>query len=434
MEAKRCRIPVNIFNRPSDHESISLKIECEYNLEEAKKMIGKTVFVDWPFLRPAIVSTVFTKEECEDRTINDAIFFNKSKRGINVSNCKVWIGAHPLRYASIDQQTFEPMERLCCIPFDLVVPMTSDNKFNNCSEPEPKEGMTVISKRDGRKGIIIKKNPEEDKALIKFYPKSEIDLSEIINDDEKEWIKVSDVAEEYGISGGALCSLLSTLKAKRVDDDISMTLFFGHNCVEGYARKTNGVQEITRSAKDYLDRYFEIASPLKEFIKTLKGSLKFVTLENLVEGEDDSEMLRKANELVRFVNGEAPASRSFLVDCGLRTVSQSTLSRCEERLTEASFPHSPAEEVELPLSDLIWPGRRAEGRPARVGDRVVSVQPCGSVPFGTAGTVVAFDPERREAHVLADEEMTFATNLRKRLQTNRGFVAKVSDIWNCSLE
>ena len=126
---------------------------------------------------------------------------------------------------------------------------------------------------------------------------------------------------------------------------------------------------------------------------------------------------------------ELPKFKSFLIDDHIVTISQKTLMKMEEKLINFT-ENNDSEVVEESLDNLLWPEKPKElDQSFKIGTRVVVLNASGSLPFGATGTVVAIDRINLLFSVLLDKEFPFASNLRKRLQTNRGLVAKIDDLF-----
>ena len=63
------------------------------------------------------------------------------------------------------------------------------------------------------------------------------------------------------------------------------------------------------------------------------------------------------------------------------------------------------------------------------GSRVINLTHTGPIPFGERGYVVSVDKFNYQYHIILDNECQYATNLRKRLTSKRGYIAKIDDLY-----
>jgi hypothetical protein len=128
---------------------------------------------------------------------------------------------------------------------------------------------------------------------------------------------------------------------------------------------------------------------------------------------------------------QIPARQFFLIDEAICHLSHATLTRMEQVLLPRKVRRGNGATKRIPLDDLVWPGKAkpiVQGN-AKIGTRVVNLTAVGPIKFGARGTVVATYYENAVYSVMLDDVEEYATNLRGRLQSRRGLVAKVDDLF-----
>jgi hypothetical protein len=179
---------------------------------------------------------------------------------------------------------------------------------------------------------------------------------------------------------------------------------------------------------DYLDN--PCTGDLYDLLKDFESSDKdrfTATISEVYGGP--KEALKFKNDLVRYLK-EAPCRKYFLVDSSLETVSQETMEAMERQLSTYKRSYDSRGMVTVKRDECIWKGKgKAHTRSrGRLGGRAVCVSSGGYIPFAEKGTIVGIDHSKGSYHILLDCENDYATNLRKRLKSNRGFVAKKDDL------
>lgn len=292
----------------------------------------------------------------------------------------------------------------------------------------------------------------------------------LIQDDEKEWEPIDVILEKNNINYEKTLKLLSSITmeiAAFKEVDVAFTAFAKNKVLEGFCRytknetikkvKTNknneddedddepevgqneneGIYEVTKEFELALDDYIRI--PQLSFLLQMLQSQKLknigkIILNKILSPDEFSSSGQRWSEISQYLK-EQPCKKFFLVDNTIDTISQTTLRKMESiLLNEKENNDDDEDEVEVDIDEnqdnLLWPGKPREfDQSCKVGSRVIVLMRSGSIPFGELGTVVAIDWKNLLFSVMLDNEFPFACNLRKRLETNRGLVAKIDDLF-----
>jgi hypothetical protein len=121
---------------------------------------------------------------------------------------------------------------------------------------------------------------------------------------------------------------------------------------------------------------------------------------------------------------------AVLIDDNWITLSRRTVRAAEEILLGFAAEADGEDVAEVPLADLIWPGKPVPGpQRHRLGGRVVVIAASGPAQFGTFATVVGGSGAQAELDLVADQESPLFSYLRKKLMTRRGLTLKKGDVF-----
>lgn len=409
-------------------------------LEECIPLISKLVLFDWPFSRPAIVQAVFDEKDCYMMNDKKEIVKKptgdkqkemakilRTKRGIDVNDSKIGVIVTPYVISSIDGSiTRSNIQRF--FPLELIQQDTTKTmkRYVIPPAPQPKvEDLVVLKgeKYGGRKAII--KEIKEKTMMVQLVEEKLIDVSFLSQ--EKYQYTLPQIAEQVDIPVDVLKCVLSTVPVNSYPDvrgsDIALTIMFDNLVLDGYVTKKGNelffAKEIIPMIKDYLDKT-ELHSLFHKVKPNDKGKV-FVT--NKQVGS-----LERYIEIFDYIKHESKVSSAFLVPSTQKMLTHTATEKLCIRLKNAPYSSTLGEVIEVPKENIHYKGKTGNKSNCELGKRVTSIAPNGPVPFGTAGTVVGFNVETFEVFVVTDEVFTLGSNLRMRLDSPRGYVAKTGDV------
>lgn len=461
MTIARTVVPVDIFNRPSNADSLLIGIDSSKYKEQPPMFIsdfkdqmailGKVILVNWPFLRPALVQMISDKSTAIRLTksgeissvkipkveYDSMIMKYRKKNALDVSNCNIMLGVRLLTISNSGETRFTFANEITYVPYELSVPINKSNtieRFASSEElPLTKNSKVVIMNGEHKNEVGIVQNISDKTATIRLinhkYPKQEL---EAIKQQKDSWVDYNNLLNEYGVDSDVMHKCLSNLPILGdKESNIALTIFFNGKVLEGFVNDIGKKLLISKTAYDTVREYFKRVPKLLELIQNFDESkeLRNVDKEEIFNGSP-SEINRQVTELMNWIKQVAPTSKSYLVDKEYMTIEQSRLEAAENALNNGTTEDEEGETVELNIADILWCGKqKCDVQQAGLFSRAISIAECGSTPFGVCGTIVGLDKKKREAFVLADSVLEFGTNMRKRLQTLRGFVQKLDDLW-----
>ncbi|EAY05535.1 XRN 5'-3' exonuclease N-terminus family protein [Trichomonas vaginalis G3] len=462
MSIIRTVVPVNIFQRPSQGESLLISVDCSRyeefppmglsDFEDPGEVLGKVVLVNWPFLRPCLVCQVgdcagalsISKDGsiCAIPSLStefcNMIYKYKKDYALDVKQCKVILGVRLLCISNSGETRFTFANEITYVPFELCVPVSKTNTlerfFTTQNIESLREGMKVVvtcGEYSGNVGVIqqIKGDGVDVKIFKRIYPTS---MKQEFEGSRDNWVSYDSVLQEFGVDPSLFHAALSSLPVSREKDlNVALTLFYDDKFLEGFVNYSGKTLQLSKEAKFIIAEYFKRSGKLLDFLRNYDDSreLKFVDKTDLFDGSP-SEVDRKTRELVQWIREVSKTSKFYLVDNKYMTIEQSTLESLERLLIGSRIEDEEICEVTIPISSILSRGmQKSENQSAAISNRVICISECGSTPFGTFGSIVGLDRKKREAFVLSDEVLEFGTNMRKRLTTLRGFVEKIDDLW-----
>ena len=461
IEIKRTQVPVNIFTRPSDSDSLlisldrsAFKKEVPSSASEFIEMLGKFVLADWPFLKPALVIEIsdgtssYSITSAGDIDTNqpkkteqfDLIFQYKKERAIDISNSKLLLGVRMLQISNSAETRFTLSNSITYVPYELTIPVGMTNTLERLSTVPTPLFISQINKKvvinsganAGKVGVI--KSIKDGVATIQIIQHKIPDrFFEVLNLKNEKWLNYNKLLNNYRVDPSVLKTAFSSLPVEKEDNlNIALTLFHGKYILEGFVKTSpSGGMFVSSAAVDTITEYFEKAGSLLKVLQEYddRHELKRISAEEIYPGKP-KEAIKKAKELSDWIKTKAATANAYLITKDFITVNQTNLADAESILIGANIKPENGPIVEEPEANLIWSGKeKIDIQIAKLTARVVSIAQCGSIPFGTEGTIVGLDVNRREAFVLADEEQTYGTNMRHRLKTIRCFMQKLDDLW-----
>ena len=453
---------VQIFKFPSTSDSLIISIDTQryntslpYDINSFVPILGKVVLVNYPFLRPALVIQVLNdssaleisedgeiesmKANAKSIIMNLAITYKKEK-GIDISKSNIVFGVRELILTNSIETRIMFSNKITYVPYEFTFPTNISNTFDRIPrhiDPLLQVNDTVVvasGPNAGKVGVVKEIRANNTKALVHLKKRILPDgFKECFETDKNEWTAFGSICNKYRVDNSVLAKCFSSLKVENHRDlDIALTLFYEHNVLEGFTRKGKNGFEFSKVAVQTIDAYFQKVPDLLNFFRDFDESheLQDVSLDEIYRSGNEKAKIKQVTDFINWIKGEAPTSKAYLVESDYLTLPQSSLNAAENKLRLGSITDEDLEDVEEPISNLIWSGiQKPKLQIAKLGSRVVSIAECGSIPFGTQGTIAGIDKNTREAFVLSDKEEEYATNMRKRLLSIRGFVQNIDDLF-----
>lgn len=465
------KLKINIFGSDSFSNSIFIHFANEaYEVQppsktsDLKYLLNKPILVNWPYLKPALVSAIIDKEynylpeelDIKNNKEIDEIFSNveyhyKRKLGIDTKNANVLLAVHPIISTTIDNNRFRFEEKPVFVPYIFTTSIHKQPNFISFFEkvdpPKLTSGTFVVIKSGKNQGRVGKvQSVKGEKVKIDLISQLKFpQFDNLIKKDDKEWESIDSIAGKFKIGYEKVVKLLTSIVmeiANKKEIDVAFTAYAKKKVLEGYCRhfKDDNVDgkefyEVTKDFIAALGEYIQIPqlSPLLEMLKNEKiKTIGKLLLSKMVSQSEFNSSGKRATEIAEYLKTQ-PCKKVFLIDDDIETISQITLHKMEKKLIERSEIEEEEEDednITEKTNNLLWPGNPKDiDQPYKIGSRVVVLTTSGSIPFGSTGTVVAIDRKNLLFSVMLDKEFPYATNLRKRLETKRGFVAKIDDLF-----
>ncbi|OHT14158.1 XRN 5'-3' exonuclease N-terminus family protein [Tritrichomonas foetus] len=449
---------INIFNRPSNAASILLHINNQKSIftkasDVAAALLNKPVLVNWPYLRPALVTQVFDRNETypkdsvsHEKKKNNSLSFEqlpktfKETLGIDIKETtNVILVVRLLASSRIEDDQYRFMRKIY-YPYQLSVNCQCvPSVIHRFATPKcPKlenESLVVILEGEyaGRIGKALSSDNEKAKIQLYEITNEPPNLQDLFENDKKEWRSIDDIIEKLKIGYDATFPLLSNLPVSgETDANLAFTAFSERKVLDGFVRKVNKQHEFTKEFIIQLGEY--AASPVSGDLIQFLQETELEKMRNVNPADiwpfSPSERKNKVKELMAYMR-DTCCSKYYLIDESVNIISQTTLQKIENRIVSSPVKSlSDGNVIEENLSNLIWPRKQKEFiQNGEIGSRVVNISYTGSIPFGETGTVVGFDTALNLYHIVLDNECTYGTTLRKRLSTKRGYIAKPDDLF-----
>ena len=431
---KQC---VRIFTWPSDKESMHITVRAQdlsrIDYQQVKSLDQKVVLASWPILQPVLVVGTSQGSAPQDGP--------ERERALLIEGSKYILNCRPVRWIDSAETVCAYGPPLSTIYEGTIPCSLQPDRVERFKAPEVKAvevGMPAVivnGPNKGKVGTIVA--VQDDKVTIEPRQVLDIDWSSFMNDDEREWHPVEEIADALGCDREIIINLLTSLETSLGGDNKINVAFTGlsldrpRRVLDGFVRMDGDHILVTRdfmsSLWEYLDQ--QCVGQLKQLVmesrlpkRTIKPLDLYGTPERMREVASDIQRVRK----------NLPCQKYFLrIAQGSSFVSQATLERMEHKLTSSQNDPSSGDAVEVDLDDVVWPGKPkcvvqnlAE---YQLGRRVVNLSAALPVPVGATGTIVA--KNNITFDIILDDEHPYATKLRRRLRTNRGLTAKVADLY-----
>ncbi|KAG0260553.1 hypothetical protein BG011_001826 [Mortierella polycephala] len=245
------------------------------------------------------------------------------------------------------------------------------------------------------------------------------------------------VNKKVGISGLILSKLTSSLHVvyratdRRVNLGLNLKFEGKKQKVLGYTRKTDSGWEFSQKAVALLQEYKEL---FPEFIDGLekKARSDFYIAEELYPNGDSTAKIRQVEEWLK----KSKVKEFERVDLDAQQLDKDTIALVEKAADQYVEARSGMKHVivkNLGRQTMLKPSHAATLLPDqtfKLGDRVVFVLDSGTVPIGAKGTVVGID--RLEIEVVFDDKFMSGMDLSGRCSMYRGMTVLPQSILNLS--
>ena len=445
-ELKNIGINVFSYNNSKPFFATTLEIKPEFSklplkdIHEYTDIIGKLIMVDWPFLRPAIVKSLFNSqiiiskdeegkfvETKASKEIENMAAIMRKVRGIDVNDTKIGIIVHPYVVKSIDGSIIRSIHTRM-FPLELchlsLSPLIMRRYANYIEFPKPAVGDTVILMTNGYKGHkAIIQEINDTNAKVQLINLNLLDTSFVAEDNYT--ITYDDIAEQTLVPVNVLTSLLSSLRVSgATDGEIGLPFINNHLVLDGYAQINKDSVKFNSAVLPIIQEYFKVSELQSVFAKASPNEKgKVLITAKAIGGNYNA----KIQEIQQWIKNDPRFNDSFFIPKSQNMVSRTNTAKLQSRLSKHKYSETMGNVIEVPLTEIFQKGHQGVQNSAKPGDRIISTAPNGPVPFGTTGTVIGFDYEQFNLFVVADQPFQLGTNMRKRLTEQRGFVCNLHD-------
>ncbi|OHS93250.1 XRN 5'-3' exonuclease N-terminus family protein [Tritrichomonas foetus] len=473
------------FDQNGYNESIPTKAK------DIQYIIDTPILINWPYLRPGLVAQIIdingntfprlpqalTKDKVKN-LFDNLIRRYREQYGIDISmSTNIILSVHPLVFSTVNQDRFRFSNQAIYVPFQLTTSIHNApefvEKFKYSPPHSPNKEETVIiidGKFRGRIGKVLSVNNKQVKIQLQPEVSSKLlsQIDTILFEESKEWCDFDTILEKNRISKAQALKLLTSLFVQNEPDaNIAFTAVSKGCVLDGYCRlvksptnpafesrkigKNGKPEKEEKEEKNVLEKnHYEFtndfiielgeflhSSQAGNFLHALQSSinsdpLTSIRANQLFNGSKEEQRNRLAQLLAHLK--ESICCKYFLIDERIDTISQKSLSRIESLLMEFIKPNedegSSLETVIENVDNLLWPGKPREVEQTyEIGSRVINLSNSGTIPFGSCGTVTGIDHQNSLFEVILDNEYPYANTIRKRLETKRGYIAKLDDLY-----
>ena len=444
-------VPVHIFEFPSSKPTYVISVErVQKKAKDFIDLIGETVLINWPYLRPAkVIGLLDEKTKIDSKK-------NQIPRPENLH--------FPAEQCAKDYLTHYGLKLGSISVFLVVNVQNTDGSFSNSPSFTPCNLYLETSKRSDTLELFkpVEVNPPNVGDTLVFTGgiaenftgtlsaiKSEKSYSvvvhqrlhplirNIIQEDHKGWVPMNQVLRDVGkISFRGLKYALTKVIIHPGDTNIAFALFDKRMVIEGCCRydHNNNLYLIADRVVPLIKEYFQYTGNLKQLIMdSINKKQKFLppfTLEDLYGGNQQHQE-ECFSKLVHWLMEHSPASKYPLVPSNSSFLSPQYLLKLESAVIQANLASSDKELDDYDPRYILWkskPNTKITTEFPRIGQRVISVASSGPAPFGEFGTVVETNPDENLVIVLFDNELSYGSILEGRLNTNRGVRLSLKDL------
>lgn len=444
---------VHIFGKASYEPSLIVQFDYQHltrgakrdRLAQLKQLEGKVILANWPICQPVVVRSVCPPDnQVGGKTVGEMCQRDlREKRAITVVGHELCLKVSVLEWLDSAETIPGFWGNAYCIS-ELTLPVSFlPDRIERWKVPDPKPvevGMKVVIINGPHQGKVGEVLSISDKTLsVKTVDADLPDLSSQISADAKEWIPLQELADRLSISEGVLSSFLRTLivnfpNGEKIDMAFTALAFcVPRRALDGFVKFHGGQTLVTKEFEYALDAYLHNSAVGNLYDLLTKASTDTLTIAAVDLYGSKAEAKQKSAEVAKLVSQEL-LCRKYFLRTSAQIISQTTMEAIEHHLTDKwKLQERVGETVDVSVDDAVWPGKpllKAQS-PEKfgLGKRVVNVMGTGSIPFGVAGTVVGMSHAEHTLDVVLDVECPYAQNLRGRLRTCRGFVAKCRDVY-----
>ncbi|KAL5525520.1 hypothetical protein ACEPAG_6856 [Sanghuangporus baumii] len=463
---------VNVHGSESKNKSMIVHIqnpkEGEKTEKIAKEMVGRRVFVGWPFIREAMVVAVsdclFKYEKIkfgdrrESRVLNNphspqAINFWKAKAekiehyyskrlGVMTGPVEVLLHVRPLKgLKRLDTGAFvkeyEGQDKEFEQALQMVLPevISEDPRFLEKDAPPLSEefppGTKVFFLGDHAYGVaaqVSETTSASVSVMLAFFPneRTEIDKfkSIVANRLDLKYYPSYKVAEKVGISGHALSKVTASFMVVTSDGqktNLGLSLKFEAKSLKviGYSRKNGRFWEFSEKAIELIQEY---KNEFPELFERLVGhGDQFAQASDIFPDNPDSKVKEVKTWLNKKGVRDLEAVSLFCDQLDKECVGQ--IVTLEDECQQNKSPKTIKKAIVkgIPRQAILKPSHavyRLQNQTFSLGDRVVMVKDSGSVPLAVKGVVVGINAKTLD--VVWDVPFMSGTTLDDRCPTYRG--------------
>lgn len=453
---------IKVFNRPSKNPTIFLHISDNFKVPIFKKasdlqfLLNKPILVSWPYLRPAIVVQIFddqgnylpTNEPIQDTKtkIFQLIKSFKELLGIDIKDTThIIFVVRPLISTRLNENQHRFQKRKLYYPYQLSLPLLNFpnviHRFQVQKDKKIEEGSIAIIIDGPNRSKLCKIESidfESDEAKVRIINNdiNPLDLTQHFINDSKEWRPIDDIIERLSLNYDVVRTILTSIQVQGAGENslnAAFTAYFEKRVLDGFCRKTQGndhefTKEYVQQLQDYATS--NVAGQLLDVIRQSDiEHLKSISANDIWNCQP-AERISKQKELADFMKKSLPG-KYFLIDDTISIISQTTLQKIERDIINHNPTFDEGSDIICEkISNLIWPGKlKTFMQKGDIGSRVINICSEGSIPFGESGFVVGIDAQRSQYHIILNNECKYGSNLRKRLSTKRGYIAKIDDLY-----
>jgi hypothetical protein len=442
-------VPVHVFERPYERESLVLKVTEVPPQETADAVapwLNSEVLVGWPYLRPALIVGAIDADHIlrEDGTVEprgSALFPADAVRDSLLTTLATEIGPIKIflqvRLKNVDGSWSQEKS---LAPFQIFLPIDATSTRRNFeAQPvrEPEEGELVFMPAgpvSGFVGKIVKRVSPQAFSVEVLQRLQPTGIRSILNADTSQWVTLDALVKAVGgISFRGLRQALSVVIVVPYHVNIAFALFGYEQVIDGCCKGPYQKRLFLANLVPLIQEYFTHTGNLKQLIMSSiqAGEKKFppLTIEQLFGGSVAHQEAKYA-ELTQWLTANAPAARFPLVSDSATSLSTKSVIEIENIVTKHKDTVVPKLLDKIGEEFILWK-QKPNPRPSEVpplGARIVSIAPSGAATFGEYGTVIGVDPGTKVVTVLFDHALPCATRLEGRLRTARGLRLHINDV------
>jgi len=476
---------VNVFQQESKNESVVVNLQNQWEdmdtQEIAKRIVGKKLYVGYPFLQEAFVQAVSDEKFKYEHTVRerkrlvlrtpmppnevewwrkraDRFEYMASKRfACVIGRVEVCVHVRLLKgMRRMDDgallKDYEHPNQATILPLQTSV-LKVENEDNRYLEkparpveedfPTKSDVFFLGAKFYGTLSTVIG-HSNGSVALKLLVPNDDQYLTEptfgtqLIREHQTKWLPAYVVAKKVGMSSLALSKLTSSLQVQEGTDKFNLGLNLKFEAkqqkVVGYTRKTNNVWEYSSKAVDLL---FEYKKQFPDFIKQLDKKAQQGEIYQPKQFYPEDQAHQKIAEIKQWLKAKGIADLPRVpldvdrIDTDIvREIEQAAIKYNDE-WENLEFRRVIVKNI--PRHVLLQPAHaphKLQNQMFELGDRVVFAQDSGGVPLGLRGTVIGF--EEKHVQVVFDQTFMGGSTLGGQCSPFRGMTVPAFSVINLS--